>query len=67
MWVVYREPRDFPEYKFLVRLWYGLHATSECEGFNSIVSARERLLQVGASARLDRMPGDDPAVYEVWL
>lgn len=67
MWVVYREPRDLSQYKFVVRLWYGLHATTECEGFHSIERARARLVEVGASVRLERNPSDDPAVYEVWL
>ena len=67
MWIVYREPRDLPQYKFVVRLWYGLHRTSECEGFHSLDSARARLVEIGASARLDRNPSDDPAIYEVWL
>jgi hypothetical protein len=67
MWIVYREPRDHPQFKFVVRLWYGLNATTECEGFQSIEKARGRLVEIGASVRLDRNPSDEPSVYEVWL
>jgi len=67
MWVVYDRPTDFPE-NVIARMWLTL---PRCEPtsvavIGGTVDAVRDALPPGL-VRLDRNPGDEPQIVEVWL
>lgn len=67
MWVVYKHPRDMPT-KWVVRRWevaQGEQRMGTAYGYKSVEDARSAVPPW--ASRLERNPGDDPAIYEVWL
>lgn len=67
MWVIYENPRDFPG-KWVVRRWVGLAPDKDAAAVaDSLESARSAVPGIAFRDRIERMPGDDPAIVEVWL
>jgi hypothetical protein len=64
MWTVYWNPRDIPG-KWVVRHFVGLTPDRYGVICNTLTEAREQVPD--HCVRLDRSPGDDFAIYEVWL
>jgi hypothetical protein len=66
MWVVYRYPRDYPD-KFVARRWVGDEARAdEFVLADKLGDLQAQLIEAGR-IRLERMPGDDAVIVEVWL
>ena len=71
-WVIYDHPVDFPEH-YVVRCWViGPGAppghTGEAWLRDSLDGAREVIAaNYPGGYRLNRQPGDDPVIVEVWI
>lgn len=70
-WVIYEHPRDFPEH-FVIRCWNitagVIMQTNEVWLRPDLDSAREVVaVNCPGGYRLDRQPGDDPVIVEVWI
>lgn len=69
MWTVYDHPTDFPDC-FVARLWLidadGPKPSTFALKSESIDELRSALVDQGLTV-LDRMPGDDAKILEVWL
>lgn len=68
MWVVYDHPSDRPDV-YVARLWLSLPqplALPMTLASKNLDALRDELAALGL-AHLDRNPGDDPAIMEVWL
>lgn len=67
MWVIYDHPRDFPK-SWVVRRWYGPHPDHSWLAIApSLQAARDAACIAGGNVMMDRSPGDDPVIVEVWL
>jgi len=68
-WTVYDHPSDYPD-EFVARRWIaskgGVIATAEILTSPAIVRLRAKLIQKGLY-RLERSPGDDAKIIEVWI
>jgi hypothetical protein len=72
-YVVYRDPSDLPQYRYVVRLWEGKGETYEpgpiwgvAVDDRGLGVLRHDLAQLGLYC-LGRFEEDDPAILEVWL
>ena len=70
-WVVYEHPADYPDY-FVIRRWLirpgAMEETPEVWLRHSLADARRVIDRNAPGAyRLDRSPGDDPVIVEVWI
>jgi hypothetical protein len=69
MWVVYDHPTDFP-HEFVARCHNvdakGSYPTDQVLTSMSLDLLRDELAARGLTP-LNRMPGDDPKIVEVWL
>lgn len=66
MWVIYRHPRDHPE-SYVARLWVGNDASiDDFVIADTLIELQQAMIEAGRY-RLNRMPGDDPVIVEVWL
>lgn len=68
MWVIYDHPTDHPE-GYVARAWYSLPAATP---MRLAVSHPEleplrQMMREAAFTRLERQPGDDPVIVELWL
>lgn len=68
MFIVYKHPEDFPN-QFVARRWEIGRGTAQPTPF---FVARDSLYDLHAAlprslVMMPRMPGDDPAIQEVWL
>ena len=72
MWTVYDHPADHPDF-YVARLFKAdggraYVSTSEYLLSPDLITLREALVvEKGMSVRLDRQPGDNPVIVEVWL
>lgn len=69
LWVVYKNPSDYPG-KFVVRRqWASRAGEHKCVYPECVTDSLDKARSVipGGLYRLDRMPGDDPVILEVWL
>jgi hypothetical protein len=71
MWVVYERPKDFPD-KYVARKWLidrgGITPTKLGFVRDSLEELRDYLVSnVPGLHRMDRQPGDDPCIVEVWF
>lgn len=68
-WTVYDHPSDYPN-EFVARRWIVsdgcVVATSEILTSPEIVRLRAKMIQKGL-CRLERSPGDDAKIMEVWI
>ena len=64
LWVVYDKPTDFPN-QFVARKWMNEIATDELLFSENLPELRRQLPP--NLCCLERMPGDDPKIVEVWL
>ena len=64
MWVVYDSPVDLPG-RFVARKWSGLEPTGDIRQAKTLDWLRQQL-PIGLT-RIDRQPGDDENIVEVWL
>lgn len=73
MWVVYKHPKDHPD-KYVARQWANfpdLKGTMAASVDNFVLAdtlgeVQAALIEAGRF-RMERMPGDDPVIVEVWL
>jgi hypothetical protein len=67
MWVVYRQPNDFPQ-SWVVKEWK-IIAGEVKRGHMRISDSLESVRKVipAGLVRLPPMPGDDPKIFEVWM
>ncbi|MCE7797886.1 hypothetical protein LWE61_15150 [Sphingobium sufflavum] len=68
MWVVTENPSDFPG-KFVARLWFvtaGAMATTEYYHVSATLEGVRELLPPGLAC-IQRSPGDEPTIVEIWL
>lgn len=69
-YVIYDRPADFPD-AVVVRRWLIGPGTVEPDDAWPVDDLRQARLIVGAlypdAYRLDRSPGDDPTIIEVWI
>ncbi len=70
MVTVYDHPTDFPKH-YVGRVWAasseGYYATGTVLCDEDLDNLRRRINEMGFGAKLDRSPGDDPKIMEVWL
>jgi hypothetical protein len=70
MWTVYQFPLDYPHSfvarKFLIGGGTGATATDEVLVSESLFLIRRQMVRWGLY-RIERMPGDEPQIVEVWL
>ena len=69
VWTIYRHPSDYPE-DYVARLWESDSAGTRPTG-SIVVSpkleiVRDHMRELGLT-RLERDPGDDPAILETWI
>ena len=68
IWTVYNNPTDYPG-KFVARKFLATApdptATAEVEIADTLAELRKKLPPW--LSRINRMPGDDPKIVEVWL
>lgn len=69
LWVVYREPSDYPG-KYVVRCHWSrpggrIEVDPDCATFDSLEAARDALPP--GLFNMHRQPDDDPVIVEVWL
>ena len=65
-WVIYRGARDVST-EYLVRRWEIRPGTAvPCEGLGADTLDAARALVPAGMVRLERVPGDDPVIAEVW-
>lgn len=69
MWVVTHMPRDYPDKKYVARLWVNEEATGtailmdtdlELDTFRSTAALE-------GYSRVEREPDDDPTIMETWI
>jgi hypothetical protein len=69
IWTVYERPRDFPAFRFVVRVHEvraGAHGpTGRAWGAQTLEDVRS-VIPPGLY-RMDRNPDDDPIIVETWL
>ena len=72
-WVVYHKAKDSPK-KWCTRKWnilpYGkVEAEPERYDFNHLEECRDFIVEQthGCGYRIDRLPGDDTTIFEVWI
>lgn len=65
IWTVYRKPKDRPDAPYLARLYHGERPTPEVLTASDIDTLRAELPP--GLVRMERSPGDDPCIIEVWL
>lgn len=67
-YVIYKNPKDMPG-KYVTRKWEiwpgGPKPTTEAFSCATLKEARSHVPQ--DMVKLDRSPGDDPVIYEVWV
>jgi hypothetical protein len=70
-WVIYDHPSDFPGHMVVRCLLVGpgtVEATDEIWLRDTLAQAREVVSEnYPEGFRLDRQPGDDPVIVEVWV
>lgn len=69
-WTIYERPRDFPD-DYVVREWQSdgngnVRPTPEAQRYPTLEAARAPLRARGLVC-IERSPGDDPCIVEVWL
>lgn len=67
-YVIYDRPKDAPEH-YVVRRWEVLRNGSlrDCEAFGYKRLEDARKIIPSWATCVNRMPGDDPAILEVWI
>jgi hypothetical protein len=66
MWVVFNRPVDFPNH-FVARKFIGIVPTTEHIVCNTLQKIRNAINSQQQLHRLERHPGDDPKIIEVWI
>jgi hypothetical protein len=74
MWVITRNPLDYPPNMFVARKWTwhdevrDMLPTTQTIAVEDITSLRRTLVEeYGMSLAIDRAPDDDPTVLETWI
>lgn len=73
LWVIYRDPADYPQFKYLMRRLIvtadGMKFDTRCSGaFDERgLEAVRSTLEGNGLCRVDRDPDDDPAILETWV
>lgn len=70
LWTVTDHPSDFPDHYVARRseiLAGGAHRTTEVTLMDPDLEVLRGALRARGLFRLERMPGDDPVILEVWL
>ncbi len=70
IWVIYRNPTDFPGWYVTRRQWVCKGGTIEIDDMPSAVTHNledARRAVPSDLTRLSRQPGDDPSIVETWL
>lgn len=67
MIVIYDHPRDFPGVSYVARVWKGINPGRVYMTSNSIIAIRHAIRKYTNLNKAPRLPGDDPAIAEVWI
>ena len=66
LWTVYDHPSDYP-HCFVARRFEMDEPTNDVITGGTLAQVRAQLGLLGVSVRLEREPGDDENIVEVWL